>query len=137
MNNKGFTLIEVLISLVIITLLILALNKVIYTVKKANINSENNFQASIYGQNIIEYLKSSNTTLSEGQFSPDEILKGDIGDFIKKDIIAVKFSTSIIKVNKIYEKTDSRGELFQVEILIIWEGASNEKKYKIGTYIYK
>mgnify|MGYP000547706401 CR=1 FL=1 len=137
MNNRGFTLIEVLISLVIITLLILALNKVIYTVKKANINSQNTFQASIYGQNIIEYLKSSSTNLNEGQFSPDELLKGDIGAFIKRDIVFVKFSTSIIKINKIYEKTGSSGDLFQVEILIIWEGASNEKNYKIGTYIYK
>ena len=137
MNNKGFTLIEVLVSLIIITVLILAINKTIYTVKKVNIISENNFQASIYAQNILEYLKSNNIRLDEGEFTPDELLSEEIKKYIQNDIKNTKFDNSLVKINKIYENIDSGSKVFKIKLLVKWEGVSNEKNYKIGTYIYQ
>mgnify|MGYP000385530975 CR=1 FL=1 len=138
MNNKGFTLIEILISLIILAVLILAVNKVIYTVKKANTISENNFEASIYAENLLEFLKSTNTELNEGDFSPNELLDKNIKEFLENGSADNQYDNSVIKIKKIYENIDSESKIFKVEMLIIWEGVNNdEKSYKIATYIYQ
>ena len=138
MNNKGFTLIEILISLIILAVLILAVNKVIYTVKKANTISENNFEASIYAENLLEFLKSTNTELNEGDFSPNELLDKNIKEFLENDSADNQYDNSVIKIQKIYDNIDSESKIFKVEMLIIWEGVNNgEKSYKIATYIYQ
>lgn len=137
MNNKGFTLLEILISLIIIAALILAVNKVIYTVKKANIVSENNYQASVYAQNIIEYLKSDNIKLSEGEFKPEELLEDKIQTFLKNDTQNKKFNNSLIKTKIIYENIEIGTKIFKIEMLIVWKEVSDERNYKISTYIYQ
>lgn len=137
MNNKGFTLIEILITLIIISALILSVNKVIYTVKKANIIAENNFQASIYAQNILEYLKSKNVKLSEGEFAAEELLEEDIKYFLEENTKMSKFDNSIIKIKSIYKNNELNTKIFEVEFLVIWKGVSDEQNYKISTFIYQ
>jgi len=137
MNNKGFTLIEILITLIIISALILSVNKVIYTVKKANIIAENNFQASVYAQNILEYLKSKNAKLSEGEFAAEELLEENIRNFLKKDTKINKFDNSLIKIKNIYDNNELSIKIFEVEFLVVWKGVSDEQNYKISTYVYQ
>jgi len=137
MTNRGFTLIEILISLLIIAALILAVNKVVYTVKKINIRAENNYQASVYAQNIIEYLKSEKTNLNEGDLKLEEIINDNIKDFLQKNTENRKFENSLIKINKIYEDFELGIKLFEVKMIIAWKGVDDVQNYKIGTYIYQ
>jgi len=137
MTNRGFTLIEILISLLIIAALILAVNKVVYTVKKVNFRAENNYQASVYGQNIIEYLKSEKTNLNEGDFKLEEIFNDNMKNFLQKNTENIKFENSLIKINKIYEDLELGIKLFEIKMIIAWKGVDDVQNYKIGTYIYQ
>ena len=57
MNNRGFSLIEVLIALVILGIGILAIAGMQITSIKGNFFSDNVMQASIIGQDRLEYLR--------------------------------------------------------------------------------
>lgn len=131
MNNRGFTLLEILISLIIIAVLILAVNKVVYTVKKINYKNENIYDSSVYAQNILEYLKSETVNLTEGEFKPEEVINKDISSFLSNE----KFSDTLIKINKIYKNDELEKVIFEVKLLISWEGVSDVQNYKIATYI--
>lgn len=137
MNNEGFTLLEILISLIIIAVLILVITKVVYTVKKVNVMADNVFQASIYSQNLLEYLKSNNIKLKEGDYKFDELLETNIKEFLNNDIKNNDFGNSIISIKKVYENIELESKIFEIRILMIWEGVNDEKNYKISTYIYQ
>lgn len=57
MNNKGFSLIEILISLGILAIGLLAIAGMQITSVRGNYFSSNMMQASIFGQDGLEYLK--------------------------------------------------------------------------------
>mgnify|MGYP006311604555 FL=1 len=137
MTNRGFTLIEILISLLITAALILAVNKVVYTVKKTNFQAENNYQASVYAQNIFEYLKSNKTILSEGSFKPEEILNENMKKFLLENTKNKKFENSLIEIIKFHEDPELGTKTFEIEISIVWKGVTDVRNYKIGTYIYQ
>ncbi|MGM0437121.1 MAG: prepilin-type N-terminal cleavage/methylation domain-containing protein [Bacillota bacterium] len=137
MNNEGFTLLEILISLIIIAVLILAITKVVYTVKKVNVMADNVFQASVYSQNLLEYLKSNNIKLKEGDYNFEELLGTNIKEFLNNDIKNDYFDNSLVSINKVYENIELQSEIFEIRILMIWKGVSDEKNYKISTYIYQ
>ena len=136
-DKKGFTLLEVLISLILIAILILSINKAIYTVKKGNTISEQFFQVTSYSHNILEYFKSNHIELEEGDYSPEEIIDENIYKFISKVYENKIDKKTIIKVKKVYSSSKQKDEVFSVSLLVTWKGAAGEKLYRISTYIYQ
>ena len=136
-NKKGFTLLEVLIALIMTAILILAINKAIYTVKKGNAISEQFFQVISYSHNVLEYFKSNQIDLKEGEYSPEEIIDENIYEFIKKGYESEIYKKSLIKIKKVHSSSDQEDEVFSVRLLVTWKGVAGEKNYKISTYIYQ
>jgi len=78
-KENGFSLIEVMISLVILAIGLLAIAALQITSVKGNLFSDNMMQASIIGQDLLERLKDLSLTdshLTDGAHTPDDYLNG-------------------------------------------------------------
>ena len=136
-RNKGFTLIEVLITLVIISSLVLGVNKFLYTIKKANIISEEIFQIINYSQNIMEYLKSENVELLEGEYQLNNFIDSKSLKLFKESISENVITSSNINIENIYNFSNLDKKLYLVKLSIYWQGLKGEKVYELNNYISK
>jgi type IV pilus assembly protein PilV len=78
-KENGFSLIEVMISLVILAIGLLAIAALQITSVKGNLFSDNITQASIIGQDLLERLKDlplNDPHLTDGPHTPDSSLNG-------------------------------------------------------------
>ena len=131
-SEKGFTLLEVLFALFIISMIILAVNRVIYTVKKGNEIAEEVFEITNNTQNILEYLKKSEKYYTVGSYSLNEIINDN--HFISSPIIKDIYKDLIIEFVEIPNSSLLGYKLVSINITAIWEGINGENIYKISTY---
>lgn len=136
-TNKGFTLIEVLITIVIIASLILGVNKVLYTIDKANIIAEEVFQIINYSQNILEYLKSKEVELFEGEYQLSNFIDSNSLGLFKESISENVITSSNIKIEKINNFSNLHKNLYLVKLSVYWQGLRGEKVYELNNYISK
>lgn len=107
MNNKGFTLIEVLIGLVILAFGLLAIAGMQITSIKGNDFSKNVTQATVLAQDRLEILRNrdyNNSALNNGSYS-EGVITGtifsrqyvitDIGTTMKKITVTVEWTAKI------------------------------------------
>lgn len=159
-NNKGLTLVEVLISLVILIILISTFSGAVLVSLKSESTSNNLDFASSMSASIFDYLSDANNLkaivenevdMSSGKY------KNEIGDFIKNDLetslkdnfLAIynnytennRFdyldkSEIIIRDRSITkDKPKIIENLYEIEIKIFWSSDQGEGKYEIATMI--
>lgn len=102
MNNKGFTLIEVLIGLVILAIGLLAVAGMQITSIKGNTFSNNLTQATVFAQDKLEYLKNlpyTHADLSVG--TKNEAISGTI-------------------FSRLWEVTDTTSTMKMITVTVQW-----------------
>ena len=136
-TNKGFTLLEVLITLVIISSFILGVNKILYTIDKANLIAEEVFQIINYSQNIMEYLKSEGIELFEGEYQESDFIDSNSLELFRKGISEKMTIFSNIKIEKLNKFSKVEEELYLVNLSVYWKGLRGENIYEVNNYISK
>lgn len=106
LNQKGFSILEVLIGFIILAIGLLAIAALQTTSVKGNYFSNNLMQATYIAQDRLEYLKNvSFDSLSSGNFSEDPItIRG----------MAFNRSYNITKIS------DSNGDYYRIDYTVWW-----------------
>lgn len=123
LNNKGFSLLEILVGLVILAVGLLAVASMQITSMRGNFFSDNIMQASILGQDRLEELKAIplNSTTAATTFSVQSHTDGFIA------IRGTTFSRAyVVENHPDATLVDSQGIRSRViRVIINWSGPSN------------
>ena len=126
LNQKGFSLLELLIGLVILAIGILAIAGMQITSMRGNFFSDNIMQASILGQDRLEELKAItlNPVTATGIFNEGTFDDGFIAirgtSFSRRYVVNIHPDTNLVKV---VEGTPIQSRVIQVTV--IWRDTSN------------
>jgi type IV pilus assembly protein PilV len=126
LNQKGFSLLEILIGLVILAIGILAIAGMQITSIRGNFFSDNIMQASILGQDRLEELKAItlNPVTATGIFNEGTFDDGFIAirgtSFSRRYVVNIHPDTNLVKV---VEGTPIQSRVIQVTVN--WRDTSN------------
>lgn len=130
-NNKGFTLIEVILGIIIISIIFTGFSRFMFTVIKARYISDNKNRISNWAQTIMEYLKTQK--LESGEYNPSDFSR-------LKELKEEKMKLNIIIEREVItiEKFESYSNLYQVNVDIKWgKGKKRRNLYVINFFISK
>lgn len=162
-NNSGLTLIETIVSLVILIIIITTFSGAVLVSLKSETTATNLDFASSMSASIFDYLSDSNNLKviveNEIDMSSDEyentignFIKEDLNDdnykLLKEDFLAIynnytdnnrfdyldKSRIIINKLKRIENLYDSY-PLYEVELKIFWDSEQGEGKHEISTWI--
>jgi len=106
LNQKGFSILEVLIGFIILAIGLLAIAALQTTSVKGNYFSNNLMQATYIAQDRLEYLKNvSFDSLSSGNFSEDPII-----------VRGMTFNRSY----NITKTSDHNGDYYRIDYTVWW-----------------
>jgi hypothetical protein len=153
-NNKGLTLVEVLISLVILIILISTFSGAVLVSLKSESTSNNLDFASSMSASIFDYLSDANNLkvivenevdMSSGEYKNEirDFIKNDLETSLKDNFLAIynnytennRFDYLDKSKIIITDRSDIIDGLYEVEINIYWYSEQGEGKYEIATMI--
>jgi len=128
-NNHGFTLIEVMLSLILITIIASSFFALIGTVFKANHTIYYKDLAINWAQTVMEYFYRKNYILSSACYSYQDF--EELNNVLDNKLSQVLQDT-IITINK-YNDIDG---LFELNITVEWLDGLDIKEYKLSSFKY-
>lgn len=136
-NNKiyGFTLIEVIIALTIISIIIMGFTRVLSTALECRKMTEEKNTIVNWSGTIMEFMKTCNLEILEGQYTADDFprlsrLETEYSN-LNKVITGVKIS-----VNK-YTDENINENLYKITVYTKWMSGEKEKNYKLSSLVYQ
>jgi prepilin-type N-terminal cleavage/methylation domain-containing protein len=134
LKNRGFTLIEVLVALMITGLLIISFAQVLFTAQKCNMRTKNYYLAINWTQNLIEIIKSK-SGLKPGRYRPKDILTNqqltELKTHFPNDII----SDTSIEIERLNYQTEIN-RVYLLKVICHWEVNRDVGSYHLTTYYY-
>lgn len=131
-NNEGLTLIEVMVSIVIISIIFTGFWQSIYIALKSRYISISKNRVSNWAQTIIEYFKTRKLTSLNGKYSP-----ADFQDLNKMRTENSKLENLINRATIVIKEYKSYSNLYQLKVSIYWGRENKEKVYSLSTFLYQ
>ena len=119
-NNKGFTLVETVVSLVLLSIIVLAFFNTYFSVKKYNDISEKRRLSFQLCQDVLSQIDQNKVEINKGKFkyASSELIKL----MINKPEIYKFVDKLLIKIDPLYIQGKLIKNLFKIKLTVSWSG---------------
>jgi len=127
-DQSGLTLVEVLMSLVLLAVVIIAFSGAFVNGMRSEVWVNNRLEAARLAESIAELIEENNSILLETDFSN---IDGDLNNLVSEYENKISSSVSYSLEKSLVDSTNLNG-LYQIKIVITWDAGS----YELYTRIY-